>query len=69
MHGGSVPAAAATSTVTTTTPTNATVTKATTKLPTGVVTKPNTTGYEVIKPNMAQGKKYLHPPISHTRNL
>lgn len=27
------------------------------KLPTGIVTKPNTTGYDVIKPNMGgQGK-------------
>lgn len=31
-------------------------TSTSTKLPTGLISKPNTTGYDIIKPNMQQGK-------------
>lgn len=52
-----VPIATATTTKTTTG--NYTVTSskmANNKLPTGIITKPNTTGYDVIKPNMVGGQ-------------
>lgn len=33
-------------------------TSTSTKLPTGLISKPNTTGYDIIKPNMGQGKHF-----------
>lgn len=29
------------------------------KLPTGLISKPNTTGYDIIKPNMTQGNALI----------
>lgn len=37
-------------------PTTTPKTSTSTKIPTGLVSKPNTTGYDIIKPNMGQGK-------------